>query len=56
MIVVSYLLQLCQCPVLGHQVVDIFYSSITQGTVRDASVSNGRNTILTSQNQDMTDA
>ena len=54
MVVISYLLQFYQCPVFGHQVVDIFYSSITQGTVRDASVSNGRNAILTSQNQDMT--
>ena len=54
MVVVSYLLQFYQCPVLGHQVVDIFYSSITQGTVLYASVSKRRNTILTSKNQDMT--
>ena len=39
MIVISYLLQLLQCPVLGNQVVDIFYSSITEVTVHDASVS-----------------
>ena len=53
MIVISYLLQLRQSPVLGHQVAYIFYSSITQGTVLYASVSKMRNTILTSKNQDM---